>query len=131
MKKKIKILLLFILFSCVSINTNIESEKYQIAFSDINEPVITKIQIQYTNHYWFCYNFQKNQKVDESINEELKKYPGAKGIKNLKIRVYNNSWLTFSLLPNPLSLFTAGLYLYIGRPLGFSNKSIFIEGDVF
>ncbi|PJZ86804.1 hypothetical protein [Leptospira levettii] len=131
MIRKIQILILSTLLSCVTINTSIESDKYQITYSDVNEPIITKIQIQYNNHYWFSYNFKSNKDVNESIHDELKNYPGAKGIKNLKIRIYNNSWLTFSVLPNPLALMTSGLYMYLGRPLGFSNKSIFIEGEVY
>ncbi|EMY63547.1 hypothetical protein [Leptospira terpstrae] len=130
MIKILHILLLAFFSSCVSINTKIESEKYKITFSDINEPSIARFQVQFTNHYWFSYNLYRNNEVNESILNELAKYPGSKGIKNLKIRIYNNSWFTFSVLPNPLALFTSSIYMY-ARPLGFSNKSVHIEGDIF
>lgn len=131
MNKIIQISLLTFFISCVTINTNIETEKYRIYYSDVNEPAITKFQVQFNNHYWFSKGFGGNKDVNNAIQEELSKYPGAKGIKNLKIRIYNNSWLTLSALPNPLALITSSVYIYIGRPLGFSNKSIFIEGDIF
>ncbi|WP_039926560.1 hypothetical protein [Leptospira vanthielii] len=131
MKKIFNIFVLLFLCACVTINTKIETDKYKITYSDINEPSITKFQVQFTNHYWFSQSLSGNKEVNEAIINELEKYPGSKGIKNLKIRIYNNSWFSLGLLPNPLALFSSSLYIYTGRPFGFSNKSILIEGDIF
>ncbi|WP_232227724.1 hypothetical protein [Leptospira wolbachii] len=109
----------------------IENSNYDFYFSDLNNNKITDFELDQTNFYWFSYGFSSNQTIQEGIEKELKKYPGAKGLKKLKVRIYNKSWFTFSVLPNPLGLFTSGLWIYVGYPLGFTNKSYYVTGEVF
>lgn len=74
--------ILFIGFSCNSLEMKIENSNYDFYFSDLNNNKITDFELDQTNFYWFSYGFSSNQTIQEGIEKELKKYPGAKGLKS-------------------------------------------------
>lgn len=129
--KIILIALVVFNINCYKLNSKISNSPYGIYFSNIPEKNITKLEIDKTYFYWFGYTLNEDKNFQELLEENLKKYPGAKGIKNLRVRFYNKSWFSLSLLPNPFGLLTSSFWIYFGYPLGFSNKSVFIEGDVY
>lgn len=125
------ICLIFFFSNCYTLDMNLQDSKHEVYFSDTEDRMISSFEITHTNYYWFGYSLAGNTDIKEAIDAEMMKYPGAKGIKKLRIRIYNKSWFSFNVLPNPAALITAQFWVYLGYPLGFANKSYYISGEIY
>lgn len=125
------ICMFFVISNCYTLDLNLQNSEQHVYFSDTDDIKISSFEINHTNYYWFGYNLSGNLDIKEALAAEMRKYPGAKGMKKLRIRVYNKSWYSFNALPNPAALITAQFWVYFGYPLGFANKSYYITGEIY
>ncbi|WCL47721.1 hypothetical protein [Leptospira sp. GIMC2001] len=116
--------------NCVSIELDLKKIKKPIFYSNISSKHSIPFEVDHTNFYFYSMGFESNKTIEELIESEFSKNNRAVGIKNLQVTIYNKSWLSYSLLPNPLGIFTS-TFVLIGNIVGISNKSMYITGEFF
>lgn len=118
--------------SCVRLDTSLNNLRKPVFYSDIQVKNFKNFEVDHTNYYFYSYTIIKdnNKTVEQLLDEVLEKNPSAKGIKNLKVTIYNKSWLSYGIAPNPLGIVTS-TFILLGNLIGFSNKSIYIKGELF
>lgn len=64
--------------------------------------------------------------LENILNEELKKVPNARGIKNLSVRIYSSAFTSyqfFNLVGGPYSLLMS--------VLGLTEKNLYVTGEIY
>jgi hypothetical protein len=131
--KTLYIIISLIFFSsCIHLDIDLRNLKTPVFYSDIKSNSSKAFEIDHTNFYFYSLSIreEKNKTVEQLLFEVMQNNPSAKGIKNLQVTFYNKSWLSYGIFPNPLGIITS-TFILIGNLIGFSNKSIYIKGELY
>ncbi len=128
MKNLILIFWVILSFQCSSMEMKANLERdVIISYSDLPVTSIGKFnRVKYDFiALWGLVNYNSDN-VEKILEEELKKYPNAKGIKNLKIRSYNSSHNTNQIISPWGAIFSYSTYV-----AGFSYRNVWVRGEIF
>ncbi|MBP7284349.1 MAG: hypothetical protein KBA66_22370 [Leptospiraceae bacterium] len=137
MRISVKLGLVAVLFlyfvNCASTNIHVKSPEQKLIYSFSDLPVETKksFEVVETNWYWFGMKIGSGIDVDAIIRKEIYYVRDPKGVKNLKVKVFNKTWFAYSFLPNPAGIISSTYTAVIGSVLGFTNRSFHVQGEIF
>lgn len=113
-------------FRYIHIETANEKSPVPISFSNLPFPARAKFREKLLVRYKPASHQALNQDaVYDTLVQKVKETPGGLGIKNLRIRVYSQSWQAAQFF----NLY--GFWVGIFGTTGFTWKTLLIEGEVF
>ena len=94
----ISLLVVFTTGCSVVMPIQMTGQRKPVCYSNLPFPTIRSFDRQVTIRFWGSEVDTENITVERIINEELAKTPGARGVKNLKVRVFSSSWDSFQCI---------------------------------
>ncbi|MCC6275357.1 MAG: hypothetical protein IT569_05845 [Leptospiraceae bacterium] len=118
-------MVVFMVNCAIDIPVKYPNAKFPVFYSNL--PIESKAKFHISTAITFHYNSQVYGKtVQEYLENEFEKVPGAKGIKNLKVRISSSTWRSFQYL-NIVGYMVA---IY-GTLFGYSFRVLTIDGEVY
>ena len=130
LKVQLITIILSLIVTCMSVPIQTDQTKLIYLFNNVPAPSKHSFEVVQTQWYWFGIQLG-NTNLDRLLEMEASRVTGARGIKNLEIKVYNKTWYSYYWLPNPLAIITGTYLVVIGSVLGFTNRSYYVKGEVF
>lgn len=120
-------LLIFLTTGCsVVMPIQMTGQRKPVCYSDLPFPTIRSFDRQVTIRFRGSRPNSDDITVERIINEELGRTPGARGVKNLKVRVFSSTWDSFQCM-NFIG-YMKGIW---GAILGYTWRSIRVRGDIY
>lgn len=113
--------------SCVTVaQISATNTRRPVSYTDLPFKTIKVFSRNETLHYSFGRLTSSSQTLENILDEELKKTPGARGIKNLTVRAHSSGWTSFQFLNGFGYMYQVATTLFYA-----AEKSIYVSGEIY